>query len=427
MKKNSNIVKSYLKHFDLDLYQETLSNGLLINVIPKSGNNIYVTFITRYGSYHNSFIPYGQKEYYDAPMGVAHFLEHKVFEQKEGEDPFSFYTKNGADANASTSYIRTCYLFSGPDCVHENLEYLLDFVQNPYFTDENVEKEKGIIEQEIKMYEDIPYWKLYERTLYNSFHNHPIRYPIAGTVESISQITKEDLYTCYNTFYHPSNMFITVVGDVKPEEIIETIKNNQAKKQYEDRDPVPLKEIEEPDTVFKEEECIYGEVEIPKVSIAYKMNIGKMDINRFRVYASFYFDLKLGATSLLRERLKKENVITGGISIDIMEAGNHLLCVASVESKRPEYVAEQIDKELQDKDFKMEQLSRKKKTLKSGCIYQSDSVYSIADHVNSNLLKLGKILIDEYEWIDSFNEEELKQALSIMTFEHKQMTILKKR
>ena len=185
--------KNHMKHFDLDLYQETLPNGLLINVIPKSGNNIYATFVTKYGSFDNCLIPHGKKNIYEAPMGVAHFLEHKVFEQKDGEDPFAFYTKNGADANASTSYLRTSYLFSGPSYVEENLEYLLDFVQDPYFTDENVEKEKGIIEQEIKMYEDIPYWKLYEKNLFNTFFNHPLRYPIAGTVESISKITKEDL------------------------------------------------------------------------------------------------------------------------------------------------------------------------------------------------------------------------------------------
>ncbi len=419
--------KSHLQHFDLDLYQETLPNGLTIHVIPKAGNNIYTNFITKYGSFDNEFIPYQKKRYYKAPMGVAHFLEHKVFEQKDGEDPFTFYTRNGADSNASTSYIRTCYLFSGPNHFEENLTYLLDFVQTPYFTEENVEKEKGIIEQEIKMYEDIPYWKLYERTLYNSFHKHPLKYPIAGTVESISKITKKDLYTCYDTFYHPSNMFLTVVGNVDPSKVMEVVANNQKQKQYKERGEVIRKKIEEPDTVFQEKELVAADIEIPKASVAYKIPVKKYDINRMKVYLDLYFSLRLGPTSLLSERLKKENVITGGIGIDIMEAESHLLCVISIESKKPEYVLEQIDGELKKKEITEEELNRKKKTMKSACIYQSDSVYSLASHINGQLLKFGKIILDEYEWIDSFQIEECQQILKSINFDHKATVILEKK
>ncbi len=415
-----------LKHFDLDVYQETLSNGLLVNVVPKKGNNIYVTFITKYGSFDNVFIPYGKKDFYEAPMGVAHFLEHKVFEQSDGEDPFAFYTRNGADANASTSYIRTCYLFSGPDSFHENINYLLDFVQSPYFTEENVEKEKGIIEQEIKMYDDMPFWRLFEATLKNTFHNHPLRYPIAGTVETISKITKEDLYTCYNTFYHPSNMFLTVVGNVDPEEAMKSIRDNQSKKDYESRDKIILKEIEEPNEVGKEKEIIPFDVEIPKLAIAYKINIGNYDINKVKDYLSIYFNIKLDSTSLLREKLKKENAITGGFGIDVIDAGNHILCAVNTESKDPEYVIEQVDAEIKTKKITETELNRKKKTMKSGCIYQSDSVFSIASNINNNILRLGEVIFDEYEWVDSLNIEEMKDILANISFDEKSVAILKK-
>ncbi len=418
--------KHHLKHFDLDLYQETLDNGLFVNIVPKKGNNIYVTFITKYGSFDNVFVPYGEKDFYEAPMGVAHFLEHKVFEQKDGEDPFGFYTKNGADANASTSYIRTCYLFAGPDAVKENINYLLDFVQNPYFTEENVEKEKGIIEQEIKMYDDMPFWKLFESTLSNSFYHHPLRYPIAGTVDTISKITKDDLYTCYNTFYHPSNMFLTVVGNVDPEEAMKVIQDNQAKKNYEIREKIVRKEIEEPNEVVKKEELIPFDVEIPKLAIAYKVNIGNYDITRVRDYLSIYFDLKLDSTSLLREKLKEENAVTGGFGIDVIEAGKHILCVVNTESKMPEYVIEQVDKEIRSKEITEKELNRKKKTMKSGCIYQSDSVYSISSNINNNILRLGEVVLDEYEWIDSLKIEEIKDILKNISFEEKTTTILKK-
>ena len=195
---------------------------------------------------------------------------------QNGEDPFAFYTKNGADANANTSHQKTTYLFSGTGNLEKNIEYLLDFVQSPYFTDENVEKEKGIIEQEIKMYDDIPYWKLYDSTLNNAFHVHPLKYPIAGTVETINKITKADLYTCYNTFYHPSNMFLTIVGNFEPEQIIKTIHSNQKKKKYKKAKDIIVKTYEEPDTVAVENAIVPFDVEIPKVTLSYKINIGKL-------------------------------------------------------------------------------------------------------------------------------------------------------
>lgn len=418
--------KTHLKHFDLDIYEETLDNGLSINVVPKKGNNIYATFITKYGSYHNVFIPFGKKEYYEAPMGVAHFLEHKVFEQKNGEDPFAFYTRNGADANAGTSYIRTSYLFNGPDEYEKNLNYLLDFVQDPYFTDENVEKEKGIIEQEIKMYDDIPYWKLFERVLCNSFHNHPLKYPIAGTVESIYKITKEDLYTCYDTFYHPSNMFLTVVGNVDAKKTIEIVRKNQEKKNYQPREKIILKEIEEPDTVMKSREDVSFDVEIPKIAVAYKIKVGDFDINKLKDYLSIYLNLKLDSTSLLREKLKKENMITGGIGVDVIDAENHILCVINMESKNPDYVISEVEKEISKKKITEAEFNRKKKTMKSGCIYQSDSVYSITSTINNDILKLGRVLYDLYEWIDNLTMEEMKKVLKSITFEEKTITVVKK-
>jgi len=418
--------KSHLKHFNLDIYEEVLPNGLSVHVVPKKGNNIYATFITRYGSYDNVFIPSGKKDFFEAPMGVAHFLEHKVFEQENGEYPFAFYTKNGADSNASTSYMRTSYLFNGPDAYEENLNYLLDFVQSPYFTDENVEKEKGIIEQEIKMYDDIPYWHLFETVLFNSFHNHPLKYPIAGTVESISKITKEDLYTCYHTFYHPSNMFLTVVGNVDAKKTLELVRKNQEKKNYQPQEKIILKEIEEPDTVLKKKEVIHFDVEIPKIAVAYKIKVGNFDINKLKDYLGIYFNLKLDSTSPLREKLKKENMITGGFGIDVIEAENHILCVVNMESKNPEYVIEMMDQEITKKKITEVEFNRKKKTMKSGCIYQSDSVYAISSIINSDLLKLGTVLYDLYDWIDNLTMPEMRKVLKSITFEEKSVTILKK-
>ena len=182
--------KKKISKVDLDVYTEKLDNGLSIYVVPMPNkHNIHATFSTDFGSITNEFVPIGEKKMVRVPDGVAHFLEHKLFEQKDGIDPFTFFGQNGADANANTSYFKTTYLFSGLKNFEDNLNYLLDYVQDPYFTDENVEKEKGIIDQERSMYQDDPFWRMYEGSIANMIHNYPIKYPIVGTKESIYAIT----------------------------------------------------------------------------------------------------------------------------------------------------------------------------------------------------------------------------------------------
>ena len=163
------------------------------------------------------------------PDGIAHFLEHKLFEKEDG-DVFQQFSRQGASANAFTSFTRTAYLFSSTSDVEKNLETLVDFVQDPYFSEKTVEKEKGIIGQEITMYDDNPDWRLYFGLIQNLYQNHPVKIDIAGTIESISHITKDLLYECYNTFYHPSNMLLFIVGPVDPNKFMDQVRENQAKK-----------------------------------------------------------------------------------------------------------------------------------------------------------------------------------------------------
>lgn len=231
-----------LENLDLTVYHDKCTNGFDIYVIPNNKvNNVYATLTSKYGSRINEFVPIGENKMIKVPEGVAHFLEHKMFEQKNGIDPFTFYSNNGASANANTSYYKTTYLFDGPNNVKENIEFLLDYVQEPYFTDENVEKEKGIIIQEYEMYQDNPYSRGYECLLKNAFINDAIKYPIVGTKQSINSITKEDLYKCYNTFYHPSNMFLVVTGNIEPKEIIDLVNLNQNNKTFENEKKIDIK------------------------------------------------------------------------------------------------------------------------------------------------------------------------------------------
>ena len=204
------------------IYMEKLENGLTVMIVPKNTTNKkYVIWGTHFGSIDNHFIMPNTKEEVSVPDGVAHFLEHKMFEQENGRNSLDVLMALGVDANAYTTNNHTAYLFETTENFYEALDELMDYVQHPYFTDENVEKEKGIIGQEIGMYDDDPGWRLYMNALDCLYHDNVIKIDIAGTVESISKIDKDVLYKCYNTFYNPSNMVMVVCGDFEPEKMLE--------------------------------------------------------------------------------------------------------------------------------------------------------------------------------------------------------------
>ncbi|MHB9145279.1 MAG: EF-P 5-aminopentanol modification-associated protein YfmH [Symbiobacteriia bacterium] len=215
------------------LHSRRLDSGLSVYVLPKPGfARKYATFATHYGSVDSEFVVPGEPTPTRVPDGIAHFLEHKLFEEEKG-NVFDDFAKLGATTNAYTDYTTTTYLFSCVDNFPEAFEVLLNFVQHPYFTDENVAKEKGIITQELLMYRDDPENRVRTGMMEALFSRHPIRVDIGGTPESVSRITKEELYRCYRTFYHPSNMALFVVGDVDPERVFDQVAANQAKKDYE--------------------------------------------------------------------------------------------------------------------------------------------------------------------------------------------------
>src|SRR5690625_5161075 len=214
------------------VYSQKLENGLSVFLIPKQEmSKTFGLFSTNYGSMDRTFVPIGEEKEITVPDGIAHFLEHKLFE-KEDRDVFADFGKQGASPNAYTSFTKTAYLFSATTNIDKNVETLLDFVQDPYFSEQSVEKEKGIIAQEIKMYDDQPDWQSFMGTVKAMFKHHPVKNDIAGTVDSIMPITKEDLYTCYNTFYHPENMTLCVIGAFDVEEMMEMIEENQRAKSF---------------------------------------------------------------------------------------------------------------------------------------------------------------------------------------------------
>ncbi len=223
-----------------EVYMADLSPGPALYVLPRKGfNKKYAIISTQFGSIDNCFyLKQNGKERITVPDGVAHFLEHKLFDNEEG-NVFDRFAEYGASPNAFTTFTHTTYLFSCTEYFSENLQLLLDFVQSPYFTEESVAKEQGIIQQEILMYQDNPDWKVFFNLLGALYQEHPVRKDIAGNVESISQITKDVLYSCYNTFYHPSNMAIFVTGDLSPGQVLQQVEEDLQRRAVTD-----TKEIE---------------------------------------------------------------------------------------------------------------------------------------------------------------------------------------
>lgn len=290
------------KYEQLDeiLYTETLENGLTIKLLPKKGfHKTYALFNTDYGSIDNYFVPLGQTQPTHVPDGIAHFLEHKLFEKEEG-DVFQLFSKYGASANAFTSFSKTAYLFSSTSRVKDSLETLLDFVQEPYFTEETVEKEKGIIAQEIRMYDDDPDWRLLFGLLENLYPKHPARTDIAGTVDSIQRITSELLYACYNTFYQPGNMTLSIIGNINPEEVLGWIKENQAAKEFPTFTPVQRFLPEENADHIQPFRSIEMPVNRPKAIVGirgFEPHQGNASDLRFRIAMEFLMKMLFGPTS----------------------------------------------------------------------------------------------------------------------------------
>lgn len=409
-------MKKDIKDIDLTVTSLKLENGLEIYVIPKeNANNTYATYTARYGGLNNDFIPYNDNKIVSYPKGIAHFLEHKMFEQEDGNDVFNFFSVRGSDANANTNNKKTTYLFSGPDNFYENLEFLLTYVESPYFTEENVEKEKGIIEQEIMMYKDRPYSRILEGILYNGFINHPMKYPVIGTVKSINSITVEDLYDCYNTFYHPSNMFLVVTGNVDPDNILKIVKDHEEKRKIIHASPVELKEYDEPDEVFKDYEEITMPITISKISVGYKMNFSQ--IKGLKPYEIYYilmnaFDLKVGSTSIFNEKLKDDELIVGEVSVGGLKTDRHVFIMVEAETKKPYEVIEKIKKEIKNLKITSVDLERRKKVTISNLINMSDNIFKINDWLMNDLIEKKEVIYSPIDAVKRINMDGVNKVLN---------------
>ena len=408
------IVNELLKE---EVYYEKLENGLDVYFMPKHGfTKKYAVLATNYGSNELEFVPIGENKKIRVNEGIAHFLEHKMFEQPDGGNAFDKFSKWGANANAFTNFTMTAYLFSATDNFYESLEHLIDYVQTPYFTDENVEKEKGIIEQEIKMYDDDPEWNVYFNTLKALYVNYPVRIDIAGDVDSIYKITKEELYKCYNTFYNPGNMALFIVGDLDKDKVIDVVKNVN----HYDVERLST-EIEkfypnEPNHINQKEIVAKFPVSMPMFNIAFKdYNVGIKgnELLRKEIITEILTDMLFKRGSKLFEDLYMKGLINdnfgGGFSSQI----DYGFTIIGGDSKDPIKVKEIILEYIQK--YKVEGLcenefERIKKKKIGNFLKYFDSISFIAN--NFITYKFKDInLLDYVDVLKSVTFDEVNERL----------------
>lgn len=391
------------------------SSGLKAFVIPKKGYlKKHATFSVHYGSVDNQFIPPGKEDVLSVPNGVAHFLEHKLFEQEDG-DAMTKFSELGASCNAYTNFNQTGYLFSCTDKFNENLELLLNFVQNPYITEKSVEKERGIIAQEIKMYEDNHNWVAFFNLLEALFVVHPVRINIAGSVGSINKIDRRILYECYNTFYHPSNMAVVVVGDVAENEVFSQIDQRVRVSGIKPE----IKRIFESETENINKDYIERRlhVSLPFFQMGFKDDISKIEGSRLlkhEIAMRILLEMIFGKSSDIYNRLYNEGLINHSFGFESSIEQNYGFSVFGGESNDPMKVRDIILHEignLHKTGLNKVSYERIKKAINGKNIKLLNSVEGIAAVFLDSYFK-GYNFFDYYEHYDKLTYIDLQESFS---------------
>ena len=358
-------------------YKIDHNSGLTIYLYPKKDyNSKYAIFGTRFGSVNNAFSLDGG-EVKRVPDGLAHYLEHKMFECEDG-DAFLKYAKTGANANAYTSFDKTCYLFGCADNFNESLEILLDFVSRPYFTEETVAKEQGIIGQEIRMYDDSAEWRVMFNMLENMYHNHPVQLDIAGTVESIAEITPELLYDCYYTFYNLNNMVLCIAGDMEPEDILKTA--DRLLKPCEKHDIKSYFEDEPYEIVSDYVEQKFP-VSVPLFNLGFKDKAHKVS-QKEMAEIEIICELLTSASSKLYKLLDDKKLINQSFDNEYFYGQGYNAVIFSGESRKPQEACEVIRSYISDlrkNGIDKEDFEIAKREVYGDAISSLNSVDSIAN------------------------------------------------
>ena len=395
------------------LYSSVLPNGLEIRVVPKKDfASYYAAFATNYGGAHRRFSVDGNAV--DTPAGVAHFLEHKMFDMPNGDNALTVLTENGADPNAFTSSGMTCYYFQCTDKFEENLRMLLHFVSTPYFTDETVQKEQGIIAQEIRMGEDNPGIAIYYNLLEMLYEHHPIRDRVAGTVESISEISARTLYDCHKVFYAPSNMVLCVEGDVEPERIERIAREELGT----ERAPVPKADFGEKESLLPAEKLrrVQMEVSAPQFLIGAKLprSRGGLESMRERITATLALRMLCGSSSPFYARLYAEGLLNPSFDYEVDLSADTVTVIVGGESRDPDKVLEEFGKEVERiaaEGFDAGFFTRSKRASLGARLRGLEDFENVCVSLASGVFE-GYCALDSFDVLDSVDIEDCRRFVA---------------
>lgn len=396
------------------LYYDKLDNGLEVYMLPNNNvNKFYLTFNTRFGSINTKF-KYDNKEY-DMPKGIAHYLEHLSFNMENGS-VFDHYSKIGSSINAFTTYDITSYNVTSNNRFKENLEYLLEYVYTPYFTKELFQSEKGVIEEEVKMYKDDPGMTIVNGTLNNVFVNDERKYLVGGTVKDVKSIKLEDVITCYNAYYNPKNMFLIITGNFNPNEAL-AITSEQMNKLNINND-FNVKDIypKEPEKVNKKEEIIKMNVDKPKVSIGIKIpknnfkNL-KLDNYLLKIYISSILDINFGNTSLLLEELQKGSIVDD-LDYTVIESNDYFIVLILSSTYYPEYFKDKIIEKFNSLNIEDSDLKRVAKVNISNYILLFDSAVAVNNYIMDEVMDNNEVNAGFMNIMRNLNIDTCKKILT---------------
>jgi len=411
------------------LYYKKLNNGLELYVLPNiNQKNFYITYSTKFGSINTEFKTDKDNSFKKVPSGIAHYLEHLMFNMENG-NAFDYFSKLGSSVNAFTSYNVTCYEVFSSTYFKENLEYLLDYVGTPYFTKESVNNERGIIEEEINMYQNNPNTELVYKAYNNIFINDKHGELISGKKEDIKKITVDNLYDSYNTFYNPNNMFIIITGNVNPYEALAIIEENMSKKEY-NNPTIINKNFNEPSKVKKEYEEKNMNVEINKVNISFKIpkknfkSLGISDIE-LEIYIGLLFNILFGSTSSLQDKLITSKIVSNGINISKTYTKDYIVVSLLTDTEYTETYINMVKDTLKNIKISESELERKLKVYKSNYILHFDDIELVNNNIQDNILMYGKVVNNYLSLYENINLNKLNEIIKRLKTRSESILVIK--
>lgn len=416
-----------LKGIDEKIYYEKVNDQLPLYIWKnKKVNGVLSSLCVKYGSIHQEFKLEGESKYRQVPKGIAHFLEHLNFYEKDGTTATDFYSKYGSDVNAFTTFNYTCYYVYNSDETKDNLGHLIDFVFTPYFNKKLVNKERNIIIEELKMDEDLPDSKLYFIHYANIFHKYHYKDQITGKTEDVKNTTTEDIELVYNTFYHPDNMFLVVTGNVNPYEISKIVEDGLKNKKIGNYEKFKIKKLKEPTSVVNEYTEITGNVENSKVKISLKtpINVFKnIDPIELRLIVSLILNNNFGPTSDLKEYLM-ENELINYLSSSRSFIEDYLIITVSMETKYPKEAIKHIKESLQNLSMTEESLRRKVNSSIATLVLNYDDISGVNNNIQEEILAYGKVIDDAKLHLENINLKDVNEVISKIDVKNMAITVL---